>query len=185
MAPLPPNSTRRFFLDYTTGRYQHTFQMRTANGITAAGADAVFADFVNAFLGLTCAGWAVLGGRVQEAGSNITLPANFPLSQALSSPNVSDPLPENQEPRAVTYVGRGAVSGRRVRVAVYGLLGNTPNRYRYLATGVPGDVTTDVLTALRDGGGNDCWLSIGGDVPYWLDYADVNYNSYWEAAVRG
>jgi len=60
MAPLPPNSTKRYYLDYDVASKQHTLIARCDSAVTAAQASTYFDNFLSA-LSPVLFQWTVLG----------------------------------------------------------------------------------------------------------------------------
>lgn len=180
MAPLPANNTDVLFLDYTTGRREHTMQLRFAAGGLGV-AETVLGEFLDALQLVLVNTWRVLGGRVRLEGSNITLPTTLSSNLVNFEGGSNTPLGEVNEPREWVWSGRGAATGRRVDISVYGIVIDTPASYRYLhASAAPslgaarGVLESELLAP----------ISIGGDRAIWYGYTNVNYNSYWETRAR-
>lgn len=181
LPPLPENNTPRLFLDYTTGRIEHTVIFRAAQGVEPFEArDAVYGFFL-ALQSQLVSTWAVTGLRWQEWGSIITLPT--PLGDfADFSGTGLESIPVTAEPLQWNFVGRGQDTGRLVKVGLYGLDEAVPAEYRYVGSGLP-LAFANALTALATTG-NTAPVTIGGDAPLWKPYVNVQYNSYWERRAR-
>lgn len=180
MAPVPPNLTSRVFVDYTTGRREHTFQVRFAPGITPAALDAGIRQFLNTLQTVLPTTWRVLRTRAQFAGTSISIPIALPLTSAFVGTQAGGIAAVN-EPREVTFVGRTDDQGRRAELSLYGLNITTPDDYR-IEEGADGPITA-AIGALRAGGTN-LFIGIDSERVNWYGYANVNFNSYWETRAR-
>lgn len=181
MAPLPGNSTAVLYVDYTTGRRAHTFQVRFDNveGPSAAGEAAL--AFLEPLALVLPPEWAITGTRYRAIGSSITLPIQVAGLEDFTG-NGPASLAEVNEPQEWVWVGRGLVSGRRVEVSLYGLLLATPDDYRYTSANAPPSL--NAARAALEGGAPSNFITIGGDLPVWYPYVNVNNNSYWETRAR-
>ena len=177
MAPLPPNSTNRFFLDYTDGINTHTIEWRYGDAVDVNDAMGVLDTVLNdldPILHLI----TVLAARQSDALSNVTNPITWIGSFAYGS----EAMPAVLAPRETRFQGR-AFSGRKVSFSVYGGKYTQPATYRLLATA---EAHVDaVVNHLNAAGTALQWLAIDGGVPTAYPYASVNYNNYWEKRARG
>lgn len=185
MAPLPPNSTTVLFIDYTTGRNEHTFQVRPAAGQTNDDIDGAVRAFLDALAFLLPNEWRVTGVRRRAAQSNITLPWSLTTTEAFIGSNTQSDLAEVEEPKEFVWVGRGQTSGRRVELSLYGILKPTPVAYRHFRGEVNQQYVDDTLAVLQPEFGDSPFVTIAGDSPLWYPYVNINYNSYWEREQRG
>jgi hypothetical protein len=177
MAPLPENTTDRFWLDYTDGINPHSFQARFAGGLTAVPNIATQVD--NFFLALSpiLYGLTVLGARFSLAGTTISQPYTW--TGEASYGNFA--MPATLAPRQLCFLGRGA-DGRRVRWFVFGWEAAPPTPFR-LDLSNPAELG-DAWAILQAGPGTDAFLTISGGDPNLYSYVDVNYNSYFEEKAR-
>lgn len=184
MAPLPPSNTARVFFDYDTGRHLHTVQIRHD---TAAGGDIVavqsrFFDFLTAIQGDLVAGWRLVAMRVAAQGSDITLPVDMSSELANFVGGGQPAISEAAEALQATWVGRSPTTGRRVRLSLYGTDQPLPGNFRF----GPGETSLASAAAFAALELNPaCFIAIDGSNPTWYTYVDVQYNSYWETALRG
>lgn len=181
---LPANNTARLFVDYTTGRLNHSLVVRYDGILSLSQVTTGVATFLEAVRNVLPQQWAVTGARVQEAGSLFSLPTALGDLDGFVGTNGSPTVNENDEPRQVTFTGRSLASGRNVRVGLFGLLFTTPSTYRLTRDGLATNVGSalDVLAAQSFGG---VFVAIDGANVLWNQYANVNYNSYWESDARG
>lgn len=178
MAPLPANSTAVLFIDYEDAFASHQFQVRCT---AVAGLDIArqsVTNFLNALQPIRSAQWVLTGARFRETGSNITLPVEQP---AMAAGSAATPVAE-QAPRFVSWIGRGATSGRRVRVYLYGLTIGLQPDYRF----TPSENATlnAARAALQAASANGAFITAGGDTPTWYTYANLGYNAYWQRERR-
>lgn len=175
MPPLPPESTKRFFLDYTVCTFQHTLLMRVANSVDEAAASTAFDDFLSA-LSSDLHALSVDGMRVADELSTISLPATYTGTLSFGS-GAGTPA---DTAGFVDFVGRTS-GGIRWRVAVFGATG--------VATGgnwraTPGEVTAFDNARAVINAATDVWLAIDGNKPVLNNYCDTGYNAYWRNKVR-
>ncbi len=190
MAPLPQNSTGRVWIDYHTGggttSQQHTAMLRfsTALGGNPAGALAVLGLILTApGAGSYMTGWAADSARYANEGSDISLPGVLPASLVGFVGTGVGTITLEDQAREVKFVGRGPVTGRRASFSIYGLLpslfASKDFRIDRAAENFVGEVL-DVIDEMDTG----YLVSIGGDRATWYDYANWQYNSYWEGSLR-
>ena len=178
MAPLPDNTTATYFVDYQFGGQEHTMQFRYTDVVTLPAVIAQVNEFLAALAPIMSSDWEIVGARFRATGSNVSLPTEPPVEPAPGG-GVLDP---SQNPRFVSFIGRGGISGRRVRLYVYGLTFVTPDDYRLDAA--PGNPVGDARLVL-DSNPEGIFVTVAGDNPLWYPYANVGYNSYWEREQRG
>jgi hypothetical protein len=174
MAPLPVDSTRRFFLHYHTSLLHHTVMVRTTNSVDAS----AFSTFMNSFLVALSAGLCLVtidGLEESLQGSTIRNPAVW---SGGASYGAGDENPVFR-PRQLCFLGR-ALDGRRARMFIFGWKKNSPNNYRLNTTD-----DSDIAAAITVLGTNPgAFISISGLATVKYPYADVNFNDYWERKVR-
>jgi len=175
MAPISPDNTQRFFLDYDTCGYGHTLLCRAGSTVIAADAGATIA----AFLAAIDANFRLLtipGFRNALPGSNITTPVTWPGAATYGS----GAGVKYETAQYWDFVGRGA-TGHRVRVSLFGAIASfAGDNYRVLPGEAP--AVTDAITALTSDG--DIFLDVDYEVPVWHTYANCGVNAYWSNKVR-
>lgn len=175
MAPLNPNNTERWFLDYTTCGEEHTLLMRAGLPITAADATAALDTFLDAF-GTTIQQLTVNGLRRSLAGQNISLPQPWTGAATYGS-GVGGHAVTAQY---VDFVGR-STGGRRVRVAVFGYTTPVTNN-DYRITEAEQAAIGEVLDFLNSTEG--VFVAIDGNGVLWQQYANTGFNAYWQREIR-
>lgn len=180
MAPVPPNSTVTYFFDYTTGRVEHTFQVRT-NGASEAEVFTAVSEFLEAVSNILPTTWALRGARRRGLGAQFTLPVSLSPGLAAFEGESATALSEVEETREWVWVGRGTLTGRRVEISLYGLILTVPPSFRYSHVSGPPSLGGAALV-LRSNSG--VFTTILGDNAAWYPYTNVNFNSYWEGRAR-
>jgi len=172
MAPLPPESTPRFRVHYTTIGKQHSFEIRSHDSPSFIG------GFLTSFLGAL--------DPVMYASS-----IDF-VDFAADGSNVFNPVTTGAEsltwgtgagttasiPSYVNFIGRTS-GGRRVRLAVFGL-GVDAVDYRFLNTE---NADIDAARAVLVSAGA-LLRGIDDLTPIWKTYVNAGVNAYWQKAVR-
>jgi hypothetical protein len=177
MAPLPPESTARMWLDYTDGINEHSLCVRVGPTATLPNMINMVDDFMStqqaAFYLLT-----VLGARVASDNSNVTNPFTWTGASTYGSGT----MPAATSPAEIRYIGR-SVDGRMVSCSLYGCKLAIPGTFRYLAS-AQADVAA-AIAVLESGPAQSIFLTISTSTPVWKQYASYNFNSYWERKARG
>jgi hypothetical protein len=177
MAPLPQNSTPRFWLDYTDGSFQHSVMFRYA---ASAGLPAIM-DVVQQFMAdmaPSCCLLTVVDARASASGSNISLPVAWTGDATFGTGaqvNVNRPI-------EVRFEGRGP-TGRRANWSLYGWDAGVPGAFR-----IPFDAAASIGDSIQTLGAAataGTLLGIDGFPPVIYPYANIQYNSYWETKCRG
>ncbi len=177
MAPLPIDSTPRFWLDYTDGIFDHTMMFRYSASTTLSDVMGGVDNFLNQ-LSPDLYEITILGARAAASGSNVSLPVTWEGAGTYGSGGALAVT----APRELTFLAR-ASDGRRSRVSVYGLKLSTPDTYRFN----PDDDSAidSAVAALALMASSSQWISISVHALTVYTYVDVNFNSYWERKSRG
>lgn len=180
MPPLPPNSTDVFFVDYEGQFGSATMQFRTKQDLEIAQYWSLIRDFlVTAVAPIWHESVTVTGARRRADSSDVTLP--YPVGDPITGEAVGAWSPVNN-PRFITVVGRGPVSGRRVRLFIYGTIIGVDNDYR-----VPENDAAAVdllLTSAQVLAGAGALVTIAEDSPDIYNYVNTGYNSYKQRRQR-
>ena len=190
MAPRPPESTGRVWIDYTTGSgataQEHTVMLRynSLAGATVIGALSALGFVITApGAGAYCTGWKALRARATVTGQVVSIPQSLPTSLVSFVGTGVSSVTREDEARETRFVGRGVPSGRRGSLSLYGLLPSIFNgadfRIDASAEGVIGDML-EALDELDLGYA----VNIAGERLTFYPYANWQYNSYWESQMR-
>lgn len=172
MAPLPPNSTGRFKIKYSTVGRDHDFQLRATISPSALG------TLVGLFL-------TTLSGAIREltvntvefaaSGTDIFLPVTSGIEGGAYG---SGTTTVTAIPQFLGFVGRSA-SGRRWHLDLFGAAA-VGEDYRYL----PGEnADIDAGVAILQGGFPDI-LGIDGTPVTVYTYVNAGFNAHWQRAIR-
>jgi len=172
MAPLPPNSTPRYKVEYTVNGESHDYQLRTAASPAAVG------TFIGALLAaLAPELYQTTIGTVSFAAdnSNIFLPV-VTGAEGLIAGTGSGAY--EQKAWYIDFIGRSSL-GRRWRLAMFGIR-TLAGDFRY-AAGENASVTATiaVLNAFTPS-----LVAIDGGTVTVYPYANAGVNAYWQRALR-
>lgn len=174
MAPLPPSSTRRYFVDYETCLENHTTMVRTDAGVSPAAFTTAFQSIMTELSSLLYT-VNVAGVRTAALGSDVSLPVTSGLTGYIyGGPNGA----HGAAPIFLDFIGRSS-AGRRARMSIYGLQ-LVPQDYR-LTSGDNSHIQ-NVVGILNSTTG--MFIGIDGNPVTWYGYANVGYNAYWQREVR-
>jgi len=175
MAPLPPNSTGRLYVDYTVCGEEHTAIVRFATGSSA---DEALADFND----LTTEASPLLF----ESTVN-----NVRFSAALS--NVSNPLPGTwptgwgsgagthiQTANMLSFRSR-SLDGRKGGIILFGCKFTESGGDARINSAESADVEA-CLAVLANAEGT--FVTINQFQPSWYQYANIGQDAYWRNRIR-
>ena len=174
MPPLAFNNTRRYFVDYDQGGYNHTLMVRPANLTTFTEIENALDAFLTANAG-HISKYTVVQCRISEAHSDVSFPVGSSLVGNVYG--TADVIP-NVAPLTATYIGRSG-TGRRVRLSLFGFY-QPLSGWRYTAAEASG--VAAALAVLR--GNPAVFHAIDDTAAIWLDYANINANDHWVKNVR-
>lgn len=172
MAPLSPDNTIRYKVDYTVNGEQHDFQIRSA------GSPSAIDSLVDAFLNAVSASFyqiAVTGFSYAVAGSNIFLPVS---GSILGNTYGSGAGVYEQKAWYADFIGR-STGGRRWRLALYGT--RTLGADFKFATGENADITAGIAVL---NSASPLVHAIDGLPVNVYTYANAGVNSHWQRALR-
>lgn len=189
MAPVADNLSRRIYFDYVTGSaapvaQAHTCMWRTAFDVADAGAAAVqekFFQFLTAYSAAGFwAGWKVTGVRVSEGGQTFSVPVTL-IANLVAFVGTASSAAAIVSSAAIemVWLGRSPLTGVRTRFSLYGKAVVSIIDFRDSASVATGNAV-GILNA------NTAPLLVAADNTRstWYAYANQNYNSYWESALR-
>jgi len=172
MAPLPPNSTPRFKVNYTVNGLEHDFQIRSAASPAAIGL------IVDAFLiAITDALYQLTISTVEFAadGSNIFLPVTTGIEGNVYSTGASAP---QDAMWFYGFIGR-STGGRKWHLNVFGARSLGTNYH--FAPGENGDLDAGVVVLAS---ATPDIVAIDGLEVNVYTYINAGVNAYWQREVR-
>lgn len=172
MAPLSPDNTIRYRVDYTVNGEDHDFQIRSA------GSPSAIDSLVDAFLTAVSGSFyqiTVSGFNVAVAGSSIFLPVS---GSIIGNTYGSGAGVYEQKAWYADYIGRSA-GGRRWRLALYG--SRTLGTDFYFAAGENADHTAGIAVL---NGASPLVHGIDGQAVSVYPYVNAGVNSHWQRALR-
>lgn len=175
MAPLPPNTTYRWFVDYRWQGGQHVMQFRTPAPLSDSDVATEIRGFLLAIAPALHTSWTTMQLRRSAAGSLLSFPVAM---AAVVGTNTFSPTPL-QYPRFISWVGRGP-TGRRTRITVYGAEPSVSDDFR-LTAGENAAIQAGVDYLQH---ADRTFVTIGGDEPIWAEYANAGYNAYYQRQRR-
>jgi len=172
LLPLPTSNTPRFRVHYDNNGLDHSFQMRSSQSPAAIGAAAnSFLTALSTLLSLI----TITFVEFAPAGSDIFNPVVTGIEGNTYGAGVPTIV---QQTTAVNFVGR-TTGGRRLRIAVFGVLGFAQN-WRAVAGEVPAvDAAIAQLIAKPLE-----FRGIDNLVPVWKTYANIKAWDHWVDQVR-
>jgi hypothetical protein len=174
MAPINPNNTGRYFVDYTCGPQEHTSVCRANAVVSPAG----FGTLIDAILtGAAPIMYAITLNRVRwaAAGSNVS---NIVTTGFEGTVYGTATPPTNDVPKYLNFVGRSP-GGRRVRFALFSFE-NDISSYRLHSAE---DLAIAYVVSLLNSSPN-AFLAVDGLKAQWYPYANTGFNAYWQREVR-
>jgi len=177
MAPLPPETTSRLWVDYTDGIHTHSLMWRF-NNVTSNSAECQ--SNIHTWLTAIAPNLfeiTILGMRLAGEGSTVSFPGTWTGS---SSYGTGAQTAVNA-PVEIRYEGR-SVTGRKVHAGVYGYKEGLNGAYRIVI--VPESALEDGLVALQSAASTGAFVCIDESTPIFKDYVNIQNNSYWERKAR-
>jgi len=179
LPPLPPESTRRIYIVYTSGLVEHTQVLRIPPGVSAGTLDDYINEINAAQVPLMDPIDSIIRVDESAAGSNIRFPL-FPVGlvgTALSALN-------NDKTRSafVSMTGKGT-DGRLVKTSFYCLQAEGFVDTRQ-PLGVVAAVWADWYNAVAFSTTGLAPRTIGGAVATWNAYINTALSAYWQRENR-
>ena len=180
MAPLPPESTGRIWIDYQANGFGHTVMFRyPGTGDPAPAVITGINGILTAMQPFMPTNWTLLGIRYAVAGSTVS----NALNAAIITPTGAGTPKQGEAPAYLTILGRSA-QGRRARIFFIGTSVSAADE-----GGVNGDYRTSAtesssVLALLTAAQNSGLVAVDGLQPVWKPYVNVGYNAYWQKRVR-
>jgi len=174
LAPLDPNNTARFFLDYSCSGKDHTAIVR----FSGATSPSDFGSTMNALLNTIASHLyqiTILGGPFSAKGSDVALPVTSGVEG--NTYGSTDAIPQ-VIPYYLRFQGRSA-GGRRCSFELYTTKFSDAN-FR-VTSGESSDVgdAVDILN-----GEPSLFCGIDGESVTWYPYVNIKASSYWTRQIR-
>ncbi len=174
MAPLPPETTGRLFIEYTSLGQEHVAVVRlgtTGTSLEAAAVYGALAPLIAPFLPVED---AITGARYAAPGSNLS----FPLGVTPEPGTNTQTFDPDNKPEFISFTGR-SLGGRRTRFTIFTPAYNPDvDGYRVLdLTGGLGALRNELAT-------NESITAIDGEPVIWNSYANAGYNAYFQRKQR-
>lgn len=181
MAPLPPNTTPTYFVDYTGPMGTRSFQFRTAASVTEVEAVNRLNTFLTALRPMIYASVTFTGVRRRAAGGTASFPVPGFTPVAGTAAGV---LSAVNYPRYISFYGRTLVDpGRRLRFAIYGASFADEGDYR-LEGADGGGAVGAAINALSVATAAGTFCAIDGNPVVWKVYVNVKDNDYFVGRAR-
>lgn len=175
LPPLPPESTPRMYVKYTSKLVEHEMVVRLDLGQTSADAVTRYNAAKTALLAQITTSDSLLGADFSAQGSNIRfpLPVTGGTGTQAYTPGTGD------EPIYVSVTGR-SLDGRKTRLGMFAPAFK-PSTYGYRITGLSG--AGSALYALLTGTAL-AHRSISGGAVQWNNYLNIGLNDHWVGKER-
>ena len=179
LPPLPPESTRRAYINYTSGTIGHTLSLRVPAGVSAGTLDDALNEVIEAMKPIMDPEDSVLNVEESALGSNVRFPL-FPVGQA-GTGSGWDPGDINNS-AFVGMAGKGS-DGRLVTLAFFNLQAANFQETR-VNLGVISAAYATFFNSIAANSTGLAWRTIGGAVPSWKQYMNIGRNAYWQREGR-
>lgn len=177
MAPLADTNTARVWVDYNDGQFSHTLKIRY-NEAVATPADAITAA-ADLFLAIASDWYEISIEGARQASQDDVF--SFPIAWTGSSSYGGGAMPRVFSPRQFCLLGRDS-QGRRARWFLFGFEGTSPDNYRLARSA--GNIVDDALAVIEAAQALGIFVSITNIAPTMYQYADFNFNNYYERQAR-
>jgi hypothetical protein len=174
VAPLNPNSTKRYFYEYQNSQNKHVLMVRASEGATDADVDGDLALLMGDIGGNFVAS-VFTGATKADAGSDIALPFS---SGAVGDSFGTGTAIKQYDATALTFVGR-TPGGRRTKVSIFGFK-NDLSEFRM--TSAESSDVANAVGHLNSFGFS--FIAIDSLTAVWNGYADIKANDHWVKKAR-
>lgn len=177
LTPLPAFNTKRYFIKWTVGAFQHTTQMRVSDDTDNAGAVLILQNDLSILLPALGDNVTIDGLEVAENGSDIRNPvAGWTVLTGTSGLTISG------QDLARTFSLRGrSITGRKTKILIWGMAGaHNPDFELALAdqSAAQSGFMSQVQARFNQ------WLTIDGTAAVWDTNYLEDYNDHWEKEMR-
>lgn len=178
MTPLLPNNTARVWIGYNDGQFDHELLIRYNTSVAdvpdvMTAADDLFTQIASDWYQI-----AITGVRASAQHSDFS----FPVSWTGGATYGGGTMPKVFAPRQFCLLGRTSL-GRRSRFFLFGFEGTSPDDYRLPRSA--GNIVDDALSVIEAAQALGIFICIDGQTPVMYQYADFNFNNYYEKQARG
>lgn len=177
LPPLPPESTERWFLDYTVQDVQHALMMRTVDeadpAVVVSYLDAFLVEMTSLITPLT-----PIALRRALRLSNVTVPQDMSGLQTEYGTGLESPI---NIPLQGTFTGRSN-DGRKTRVGIFGITAQNDTSWRKTPTEEA--ALTNVIAVLAGASQSGYWVTISGQRAFWHPYMNLGYNDHFVKKAR-
>lgn len=177
LTPLPANTTRRYFLIYTAGGIQHSFQVRSTETISDAEAIGAFQSHLAIITPRLFTDTSFFALERADIGSDIRNPV--PGWTTVSGEMVAG-VPVNEKAYSVSFRGR-STTGRKVKNLLFGA---NVTREADWETTPPAEDEFGIFIANALNGAARLYMAIDGSKPLWYPNMLQDYNDHWEKELR-
>jgi len=179
LEPLPPDSTRRVYINYESGTIGHTMMLRVPAGVSAGTLDDALNEVIEAMRPIMDPGDNVVDVEESAAGSNIRFPL-FPVG--LPGTGSGWDAGDINNSAFVGMSGKGT-DGRLTVVRFFNLQCANFQETR-VAIGVISAAYVDFYNAIDANSFGLAWRTIGGTVPTYHAYFNIGRDAYWQRKGR-
>lgn len=190
MAPLPDNNTGRVWIGYRTGggttSQNHELMVRfnTATGGSFAEALTEAAGAITAIGAANFFdGWQATSARYSNAGSTISFPTPLPAALVSFVGTGQATATLQDQARETRFVARSALEGRKYSMSLYGLNGSLFGAADFRVDRGAETFVDSFLSVVEESEAGS-WVAIDGSFVVWYQYANWQFNSYWEGELR-
>jgi len=136
-------------------------------------------EFIEIFETILDSQWQYIAASYQLAGTTVSIPTAIP-TQPTPGQWTQDQM---RRPLQMTFQGR-SVGGRRVSLSLYGHTISQTGDFRITKGENPNVDSAVIFLNQTNANFPGTFLAIDGLDPYWKEYANMNYNSYYERRAR-
>lgn len=177
MAPLPPETTARIQVLYTSGEFTHTVEVRVADTPSESAAAAIAQELADLMADIMCTVDSTVEARlIPEGATAYTALAHTPVSGTLTPAGEVNA----RETTFISFTGRSN-DGRRVRATIFSQFFGVVGTFRLPYASI-GTAAQDILDWL--GAQSPVITTISGAEAHWHQYANYGYNSHFQRAQR-
>lgn len=177
LIPLPADNTKRYFLVYAVGGFEHRWQVRVADSINDASAVSNLTTVANLLKPELHSDFVFTGLEVALKGSNIRNPVGTWLPITGTGGTAA-----TGQLRTATHSMRGrSQSGRKIKILLFGVARTQEPDFEL--TPAPGTGLGDFIQGVLNTS-STFFLTIDGTNAVWKPNVLQDYNDHFEKEVR-